>query len=293
VPDLHADCLAYLAEVAGLNLPAGTIAEVRARYRALCARYAGPPAPVAHVEHLTSPVHARLYADRAEAPLLVWFHGGRMISGDLDTHDAACRLLVRASGWRVLSAAYRLAPEHPYPAALEDARQALALAGMLSPTVALGGDSAGGLLALAVALDSAPPVQALVLVYPMLDAACQSPSHREFLAGPGPSSRDMRAGYDLWLPPGADPLDPAISPLYAPDLRALPPVFLLTAGADPLRDEGLALAARIREAGRPLTAVHEPAHIHGFFTYPARFQAARRACRGIGAFLRAGAGRVN
>jgi acetyl esterase len=287
VPELHPDCAAFLAGAASLDLPAATVEQIRARYKTLCARYAGPPAPVAQIEHLTAPVHARLYSDDPAAPLLVWFHGGRMISGDLDTHDALCRLLVRSSGFRVLSVAYRLAPEHPYPAALEDAREALALAGTLSSKIALGGDSAGASLALSVALDATPPVHALVLVYPMIDAACSLPSHEEFRHGPGTSGEDIRFGYELWLPPGADPRDPSISPFYAPDLRALPQVFLLTAGVDPLRDEGLAFAERIRAAGLPLTASHEPDHIHGFLTYPARFEAAHRACHAIGRFLRA------
>ncbi len=286
MPDLHPDCIAYLEDLAALGLPANTVHEIRARYRTLCARYAGPLVPVARIVHLSAPVHARLYENNPAAPLLVWFHGGRIISGDLDTHDSLCRQLAKSSGWRVLSVAYRLAPEHPYPAAIEDAREAIALAGTLSRAVALGGDSAGASLALSMALEAMPPAKALVLVYPMIDAACSSPSHREFLQGPATSSQDIRFGYHLWLPPDADPRDPDISPFYAADLRALPATFLLTAGIDPLRDEGLALAARIREAGRPLTAIHEPTHIHGFLTYPARFEAARRAIRDIAAFLR-------
>jgi acetyl esterase len=276
-PELHPDCRAYLDELARLNLPGGTVDEIRERYRRLCAQYAGPRVEVARVNEIAAPVRMRLYEDDPRAGLLVWFHGGRMISGGLETHDPLCRLLVRETGWRVLSVDYRLAPEHPYPAAAGDARAALGWALAQGGGVALGGDSAGASLALLTALEAPGRVVALALVYPMIDATRQSASHAEFTTGPGTSSEDIRLGYSLWLPSAADPRDPQISPLFSPDFRHLPPTLILTAEVDPLRDEGDSLAARLAAAG---VAVHHHryvGHLHGFLTYPARFAAARDA----------------
>jgi acetyl esterase len=285
MPELHPDCLAYLDDLRALNLPASTSAEIRHRYRALCARFAGPLAPVP-VQEISAPIIARLYGlgDR----LLAWFHGGRMVSGGLDTHDAPCRLLAFRSGWRVLAVDYRLAPEHPFPAALEDAAAALRFAASLSPTLAAGGDSAGAHLALTAASEAAPPLHALVLIYPMIDATRSLPSHTEFEHGPGTSSRDIAAGYQWWLPLGTNPGDPRVSPLFYPNFAALPRSFVLTAGFDPLRDEGLQLVQRL-EAGRvPVTHVHFPQHLHGFLTFPARFAAAETAVRHVAQFLSPG-----
>ena len=283
--ELHPDCQAFLEEVARLNIPASTVEEIRARYRRLCRHFAGPRAEGVETSEIEAPVRARLYATSPAAPLLVWFHGGRMISGDLETHDAVCRLLASRSGWRVLIVDYRLAPEHPFPAAVEDASAALAFARAMSPAVAIGGDSAGASLALAAALTAPQSAAALVLIYPMIDATCHLPSHAEFRAGPGTSSEDIRLGYTLWLPPGADARDPRISPLFSPSFAGLPPTFLLTAGIDPLRDEGVRLAARLIESEVPLTHTHYPRHLHGFLTYPARFTAAGEAVAHAAAFL--------
>lgn len=282
MPELDPDCLAYLEEMRALALPAATPAEIRARYGALCARYSGPPVDV-RVEDIAGPVPLRLYG--AGPRLLVWFHGGRMVSGDLDTHDAPCRLLARASGGRVLAVDYRLGPEHPYPAALEDAAAALEFARTLSDEVALGGDSAGASLALAAALEAPGVVSALALIYPMIDATCSLPSHREFEDGPGTSSRDIRLGYDWWLPAGTDRRAPRVSPLWASGLAALPRTFVLTCGVDPLRDEGLELARRLSAAGVAVERRHYPGHLHGFLTYPARFAAAARAVAETARFL--------
>jgi acetyl esterase len=283
--ELHPDCRAFLDEVARLNIPASTVPEIRARYRRLCRHFGGPRVEGVETTEVDAPVRARLYATAPAAPLLVWFHGGRMISGDLETHDAVCRLLAFHTGWRVLAVDYRLAPEDPYPAAVEDASAAFAFARSLSPAVTLGGDSAGASLALTVALASPQASAALVLIYPMIDATCHLPSHAEFRGGPGTSSDDIRLGYTLWLPPGADAQDPSISPLFSPSFAGLPPTFLLTAGVDPLRDEGVRLAARLIEDEVPVTHVHYADHLHGFLTYPARFSAAGEAAAQIALFL--------
>ena len=272
---LAPDSAAYLAEVARLNLPARTIDEIRARYRRLCAHFAPPRLEVASV---VDDSRTRLYANNDRAPVLVWFHGGRMISGDLETHDALCRQLVHHSGWRVLAVDYRLAPEHPCPAAFEDAALAMHASYLLSPTVAVGGDSAGALLAIDAARGGAA---AMVLIYPMIDATLSCPSHAEFRTGPGPSSEDMRFGYDLWLQPGTDRRDPRISPLFEPNLAALPPAFVAVSGVDSLRDEGLRFAQQLPS---PTLAFYE-GEVHGFLTYAARFRAAGDVIERIAAFL--------
>ena len=274
---LAPDSAAYLAEVGRLSLPARTIEEVRERYRRLCAHFAPPRIEVRSVVDKS---RTRLYADSDRTPVLVWFHGGRMISGDLETHDALCRQLVLASGWRVLAVDYRLAPEHPYPATFEDADLAMRAACSLSSTVAVGGDSAGAILAVDAARRGAA---AMVLVYPMIDATLSCPSHAEFPTGPGPSSEDMRFGYDLWLQPGTDRRDPRISPLFETDVAACPPAFVAVSGVDSLRDEGLRFAQKLPST---TLALYE-GEIHGFITYPARFEAAGDVVGRIVSFLRA------
>jgi len=273
---LAPDSAAYLTEIARLNLPARTIDQIRARYRRLCAHFAPPRLEVAGV---VDNARTRLYANSDRAPVLVWFHGGRMISGDLETHDALCRQLVHHSGWRVLAVDYRLAPEHPYPAAFEDAALALHAAHLLSPTVAVGGDSAGAILAIDAARSRAA---AMVLIYPMIDATLSCPSHAEFRIGPGPSSEDMRFGYDLWLQPGTDRRNPRVSPLFETNPAALPPAFVAVSGVDSLRDEGLRFAQKLSS---PTLALYE-GEVHGFLTCAARFRAAGDVIERIAAFLR-------
>jgi len=272
---LAPDSAAYLAEVARLNLPARTIDEIRARYRRLCAHFA-PPRP--EVVSIVDNSRTRLYANSDSAPVLVWFHGGRMISGDLETHDALCRQLVHHTGWRVLAVDYRLAPEHPSPAAFEDAACAMRSACLLSPTVAAGGDSAGAILAIDAARIGAA---AMVLIYPMIDATLSLPSHAEFRTGPGPSSEDMRFGYDLWLQPGTDRRNPRISPLFETNPAALPPAFVAVSGVDSLRDEGLRFAQKMSS----VTLAFYEGEVHGFLTYAARFRAAGDVVERIAAFL--------
>jgi acetyl esterase len=255
------------------------------RYYLLCTRFAAPPPPSIPV-HDAPPL--RWYEPPAASAAILWLHGGRFISGGLDTHDSLCRLLAHASGRTVVALEYRLAPAHPVPAALDDISAALPVIASRYPRLAIGGDSAGGCLALTAALQSQHPLDALVLVYPMLDATCHLPSHAIFESGPGPSSLDMRAGWDLWLPPDTDRRHPDISPLFAPKLSRLPRTFLVTAGFDSLRDEGLHLASRLLAAAIPLTHTHLNGHIHGFLTYPAAFTAALNTIRSIASLLAAG-----
>jgi acetyl esterase len=275
---LHPECSAFLDEVAGMDLPA----DPRDRYVALCRRFAAPEQ--AGITVIDEPGLRWWIPDGAESALL-WMHGGRFISGGLDTHDSLCRLLARASNRAVAAADYRLAPEHPFPAALDDCAAAVTAAASRYSRLALGGDSAGACLALASALAARVRLDALVLVYPMIDATCHLPSHVEFETGPGPCSNDMRAGWAQYVPPGADPQDSRISPLFARDLSVLPRTFLVTAGFDSLRDEGLLMGSRLAEGGIPLVHDHLAGHIHGFLTYPGAFAAARETVAALAHFL--------
>lgn len=224
-------------------------------------------------------VPARFYAPVAvpDLPLIVYAHGGGWVLGGLDSHDAFCRALALATGAALLAVDYRLAPEHPFPAALDDLHTALAWVGagrlrdclpdevVPDPMrIVLAGDSAGGNLAAVVATE-APALCAQILLCPVLDARLAHPSHG--LAGPGlmVTGATMRWFRDHYAG-GADPADPRLSPLAARDVAGLPPTFLVTAGVDPLCDEGLAYAARLAGAGVPLTHLHYPGQMHGFMT---------------------------
>ena len=216
------------------------IAATRERLRQ-AASLAGPPPALARVENLVLAgyLRARQYWPTAGGtlPLLVYFHGGRFISGDLESHDAVCRTLAVAANCRVLAVDYRLAPEHRFPAAAEDAALAVEWALGQSMPVAVAGDSAGANLAAGAALT--PGGRALrcqLLIYPMIDATCGMPSYAAFAEGYGPGAADMQRGWREYLPEGVDPRDPLASPLFAagPGWRA----------ARNGRDRGVRYAAR-------------------------------------------------
>jgi acetyl esterase len=285
---LHPDVEAFLAEVPALGLPpssGGSAEQMRERHRRLSLHYAGAPPLIATETPAGCPVPARLY--RRSDRWLVWFHGGRFVTGSLDTHDALCRHLAAESGWSVLSVDYRLAPEHPFPAAIDDALAAWSWAAGQTATLAAGGDSAGAHLALLAAVESASRPAGCVLIYPMIDATCSQPSHAAYATGPGVSSADIRAGYDLWLPKGTDRRHPRVSPLFTVFPPDLPPFYLLLAEHDPLRDEGVQCAARLHQAGARVHASLFAGLTHGFLNYPARFRHAQKATREIATFLSA------
>jgi acetyl esterase len=227
------------------------------------------------------PLTARLYVpDGAPAggPLLVYYHGGGWVEGSAATHEPSCRLLAHLAGVRVLSVDYRLAPEHPFPAAVDDAlaayRDARARADELGADpahVAVGGDSAGGNLAAVVALDlrgdpAAPAFQ--LLIYPGLDMTRKHPSRLRFGERFILTEENMTWYQDQYVPDHARRADPRISPLLAPDLEGLPPAHIATGLADPLRDEGEEYAARLRAAGVTV-ALHRHPQVHGFFNLTA------------------------
>jgi acetyl esterase len=258
--------------------------ELRKQQNAGARLVAGRPTRVGAVRDLTidggdGKLRARHYApERVDgAPLLVFLHGGGFVFGDLDTHDAPCRVLCRHGGMHVLAVDYRLAPEHPFPAAVDDARAALRWAqehaaelGADPSRVGIGGDSAGANLSAAVAIlaahDGGPAPTCQMLVYPAVDRTRPYPSielfsdgffltrasihwfHRQYSGEPGPHDRDPRLG-----------------PLHAETLAGLAPAIVVTAGFDPLRDEGEAYAAALQAHGTTAVLRRFDSLIHGFF----------------------------
>jgi acetyl esterase len=220
-------------------------------------------------------------------PLLVYLHGGGWSQGSPATHDPLCRRLATEAGWTVLSLDYRLAPEHPFPAALDDTVAAVRWArtadlGALPDRLAIGGDSAGGNLAAAACLvlrDAGEPLPELqVLIYPGLDLRRGSASHRLFAKGFVLTARDIDRFQACYAAPVEDP---RASPLLASSLAGLPPAIVSTAGFDPLRDEGEAYVTRLRESGVPVVHLDEPHLVHGFISMDGAVPAADRAVRRV------------
>lgn len=265
---------------------------------------AGPPAPVNEVLAQVVPgpagdIPVRVYVPGGAAPfpVVAFFHGGGFVLGNLDTHDRIARRLCRASGALVVSVDYRLAPEHRFPAALDDC---MAVTHWLADhagdlrgdrdRIAVAGDSAGGNLAAAVALASraedGPGLAAQVLVYPVIDAACATPSFVQNAEGYLLSAAAMRWFWDQYLGPDGDPDSGYASVLRAPDLGGLPPALVITAEFDPLRDEGEAYAEHLEEAGTDVTLHRYDGMVHGFAGMDALVDEADAAMTEIGAFLR-------
>jgi acetyl esterase len=257
----------------------------------------GPAGPVPIRSYL--PAGADTEADGL--PVVVFFRGGGWTIGSVADYDPIVRQIANRSGALVVSVDYRLAPEHPFPAALDDcwaattwvAEHAAELGG--DPTrIAVMGDSAGGNLAAVVAQRSArrggPPLVAQVLVYPAVDAARDTESHRVNGEGYLLDRHNMGWFYDCYSRNGIRPDDPEVSPLLADDVSGVAPALVITAEYDPLRDEGEAYAAKLRSAGVATAATRYDGMIHGFFGLGAAFDAARDAMAEIGAALRSAFG---
>jgi acetyl esterase len=260
----------------------------------------GPGPELASVEQLelAGAIPARLYRPSADAelPVVVWLHGGGWVIGSVETYDPVARALALASGAAVVSVDYRLAPEHPYPAAVDDAEAAVrALAdragelGLDGARMAIAGDSAGGNLATVVARrlrdGGGPRLRLQVLIYPVTDAARDTPSYRDVAVAGALGGEEMDWYWDLYLA-GADGLDPDASPLRADDLSGMPPAYLLIAAHDPLRDEAGRYAERLEAAGVPVTVRRFDGMVHGFVRWRAKLDAAHVAMDELGAALR-------
>lgn len=287
-----------LDQMAAAGIPPTHTLSVEDARRTMLARralVAGDPEPVARVEDRQIPGPAgalpiRVYAPSAGQllPVLVYFHGGGWVLGNLDSHDQVCRALANGADCAVVSVDYRLAPEHTFPAAAEDAYAATkwvatnaAELGGDGTRLAIGGDSAGGNLAAAVALMArdrgGPRLTHQLLVYPVTDRAFDTPSYRENAEGYSLHRADMIWFWGHYLAGEADADSPYASPLRAHDLAGLPPALVITAEYDPLRDEGEAYAARLRDASVPIVSTCYPGMIHGFFGNAAILDQGKRA----------------
>jgi acetyl esterase len=232
------------------------------------------------------------------APCLVFFHGGGWVIGDIESHDVVCRKLADEGQLIVISVDYRLAPEHKVPAAVDDAIHATKCIadnatqlGIDTSRLTVGGDSAGGNLAAVVAIaardGNGPAIAGQVLIYPATDFAMTHPSHSEPETSLLLTHSVIKWFRDHYLTGTADAHDWRASPARAKTLIGLPPAYVLTAGADPLRDEGDEYAQRLKQAGVPVTYRHFPGQFHGFFTMGKLLQQANVAASEIGMWLRA------
>lgn len=243
------------------------------------------------VEHAGQPVPVRVYDTAASLGevrrLVVYLHGGGWVVGDLDTADFVARSAARELDARVVSVGYRLAPEHPFPAAYEDCAAVLAAAARAHPLarVAVMGDSAGATLAAGLAAESRHRtelrVDAQLLLYPALDPAMRSASMRDFADGYVLTRSDMAYYWASYLCDPGLAADPRATPAAAADLSGMPSTVLVTAGFDPLRDEGRAYAVRLVEADVPTVFLPFPALVHGFTDMVGRVPAAAAALRAV------------
>jgi acetyl esterase len=274
--------------------------EIRASFSGLVVMGAGPAEAVFAIEDTDADgVPVRIYrpSPDPDLPVVVYFHGGGWTIGSVAQFDLVTRQIANAANAIVVSVDYRLAPEHPFPAPLDDCWTALQWAAKHASTLggdgtrlAVMGDSAGGNLAAVCALlarDAGGPDLALqVLVYPVIDCDFGTPSYRDNGEGFLLTADDMKWFFSCYADAGAvDPTDWRISPLRAPDLHGVAPAVVITAEFDPLRDEGRAYAARLEAEGVPVVNLPYDGLIHGFFGLSAAFDASRDALRLVGAEL--------
>jgi acetyl esterase len=282
---LHPQARAALGAQVRAPLTIDNLAEVRASMVQAAPAEVGAGPDIRHVDDVDAGgVRARFYRDDNDGPVLVYAHGGGWVMGDLETHDGLCRHLARGSGWAVLAVDYRLAPEAPFPAAVEDVSAAVGWARQFG-TVAVAGDSAGGHLAAVVARrerDAGRPVAAQVLICPVLDPGMTYPDLDDY----GLDSGEMRFFWDAFAPPPVDRSDPDVNPFRAGDLSGLPPAVVITAELDVLRDEGERYAAALLAVGVPVVSVRHQGVNHNFVRKLAIFDAAHVALAEIATVLR-------
>jgi acetyl esterase len=215
--------------------------------------------------------------DGATLPVLVFFHGGGWVIGDLDSHDGVCRRIANDASCCVIAVDYRLAPEHPFPAAVDDCAAAVhwivqhaTELGVDASRVAVGGDSAGGNLAAVMALmardGNLPPLALQMLIYPATELTATQPSYGRIVSDYPLTTTTVKWFRDHYLPSPADATDWRASPLRAADLSGTAPAFVVTAGHDPLCDEGIAYARRLEQEGVRTTQLHMADQMHGFLT---------------------------
>ena len=276
---LDPEVRAYIDELTAIGaLPVNemSVADARRVAEERASSLFGPVEEVAQVEDLTIPgpagaVPIRVYEPGpGPLPALVYFHGGGWVTGSLDTHDGVCRSLANRAGCAVVAVAYRTAPEHRFPAAVEDAWAAVEWASAQDhPALAVGGDSAGGNLAAVMALRArdagGPPLALQLLVYPVTDHDFETDSYGANADGYLLTRAGMRWYWDHYLPEAGARAHPDASPLRAPRLEGVAPAIVLTCEFDPLRDEGEAYAERLAEAGVPVVCRRYDGLVHGVY----------------------------
>jgi acetyl esterase len=274
-----------------------TPAQARQEFKWLCQLADPRESPIGKTEDIEAsgplgPIPLRIYtpvaSGSAALPAIIYFHGGGFVVGDLDCYDGLCRALANESGCRVISVDYRLAPEFPFPAAVEDCFAAATWIEEHAPDLgvdpnglAVAGDSAGGNLAAVVCQlakeKGRPRIGFQLLIYPTTKINFAA-SQRNFSAGFFLDSRTIDWFRSHYVPPGTE-ADPRLSPLDAQDVTGLPPAYIVTAGFDPLREEGVAYAEKLKQAGVKVMQVDYPSMIHGFFSMPGLIPLASEAIR--------------
>lgn len=270
--------IAQMAEAGAPELHQMSPADGRAMYLAMNADNTREPVTQVRDE-MANGVPVRIYhpSPAETLPCLVYFHGGGWVIGDLETHDSICRKLANSASCVVVAVDYRLAPEHIYPAPMDDCYTALnwvvtqaAELGVNAHKIAVGGDSAGGNLSTVMALrardENGPQICHQLLVYPVTDATFDTVSYLENGEGYMLSKATMEWFWHHYIGNDNDVLSPYISPLRAENLTNLPPATIITAEFDPLRDEGEAYAARLVAAGNTVTVKRFDGVVHGFFS---------------------------
>jgi acetyl esterase/lipase len=303
-PRLHPDVRAVLAaleEEEGASLEMLPVAEARRVAAEALKPMEGEAEPVGTIEDLRIPspageIPVRVYTPEGTGPFpgLVYFHGGGWVLCDLETHNVVCRAIARRAPAVVVAVDYRLAPEHKFPAAIEDASAATrwvvenaARLNIDPRRIAVGGDSAGGNLAAVVSLKSRQ-IALQVLVYPVTDLSFfATNSYKEFADGYHLTRSEMEWFRREYLANPGQALDPDASPLLAPDLSGAPPALVITAECDVLRDEGEAYAGRLRRARVPVTLTRYPGMIHPFFSMPGAIRDANVALDEVAGAVRA------
>ena len=301
------DAQRYLDESAALGLPSyaeqGPV-EARRHNHDRAPSLAGEVEPVALVRDGRLPGPAgelgyRLYSNAPgkTLPALLYIHGGGWVIGDLDTHDSICRGLALRAGCVVVSLDYRLAPEDPFPAAVEDAWAGLLWlhqhAGELGADpdrLAVGGDSAGGNLSAVMALRArdrgGPGLAAQLLIYPVTDCDLNTPSYREQGNGYGLTRDGMIWFWTNYIPEPERRKHPDASPLRATDHSGLPPALIITCELDPLASEGIAYAEQLKKSGVRVEHVHEPGMVHAYIRMPGAFRRTHKSWDDLARFLR-------
>jgi acetyl esterase len=265
--------------------------------------------PIGKVENLNAPgphgdIPLRVYtpvAAGADAlPVLIYFHGGGFVIGDLETHDGLCRQFANEGGLRVIAVDYRLAPEHKFPAALDDAFAAVqwiekhaSELGIDANHIAVGGDSAGGALAAEITqlakAKGAPKIAFQLLMFPVTQIGKETASLREYAVGYFLDKATLDWFFGHYIPDGTDKADTRVSPLNA-DLKGLPPAYVMLGGYDPLHDEGLAYAKKLQDAGVKVEIADYEGMVHCFIYMQAVLPQAVGAVTTAAKAVRAGLG---